>query len=223
MRLGRLDPETTANVGTIDGGSAINVVPERCRLEAEARSLDAARAEARRDRDGRSPPGRRQRPRMRPRRDRRADVRGLPHARPRLRRCTLAERGAARLRVRAQPHRHRRRLGRELVRDAGFACTNLANGTERNHQPDERVSVEALEGMFEVAIALVDEAGRVAGARRPVSEFEPIGVDVTWEGKIIQRGHRALPPRRRGRGDAREGVAPGRGRDPRGRRQTTCG
>ena len=31
MRLGRLDPETTANVGTIAGGSAINVVPERCR------------------------------------------------------------------------------------------------------------------------------------------------------------------------------------------------
>ena len=41
---------------------------------------------------------------------------------------------------------------------AGFACTNLANGTERNHQPDERVSVDALEGMLEVAIALVDEA-----------------------------------------------------------------
>ena len=46
MRLGRLDPETTANVGTIEGGSAINVVPERCWLEAETRSLDAARAEA---------------------------------------------------------------------------------------------------------------------------------------------------------------------------------
>jgi tripeptide aminopeptidase len=40
----------------------------------------------------------------------------------------------------------------------GFRCTNLANGTERNHQPDERVSVDALEGMFEVAIALVEEA-----------------------------------------------------------------
>jgi tripeptide aminopeptidase len=46
MRLGRLDGETTANVGTIEGGSALNVVPERCRLQAETRSLDAARAEA---------------------------------------------------------------------------------------------------------------------------------------------------------------------------------
>jgi tripeptide aminopeptidase len=42
---------------------------------------------------------------------------------------------------------------------AGFPCTNLADGSERNHQPDERISVDALEGMFEVAIALVEEAG----------------------------------------------------------------
>ena len=45
------------------------------------------------------------------------------------------------------------------LRAAGFPCTNLANGTERNHEPGERVSVDALEGMLEVAIALVDEAG----------------------------------------------------------------
>jgi di/tripeptidase len=36
---------------------------------------------------------------------------------------------------------------------------NLADGSERNHQPDERISIDALEGMFEVAIALVEEAG----------------------------------------------------------------
>jgi len=32
MPLGRLDPETTANVGTIAGGTNTNVVPELCRL-----------------------------------------------------------------------------------------------------------------------------------------------------------------------------------------------
>ncbi len=41
LRLGRLDEETSANVGTITGGSARNVVPEWCVLEAEARSHDA--------------------------------------------------------------------------------------------------------------------------------------------------------------------------------------
>jgi tripeptide aminopeptidase len=42
MNLGRIDSVTTANVGLISGGSAINVVPERCRVEGEARSHDPA-------------------------------------------------------------------------------------------------------------------------------------------------------------------------------------
>src|SRR5262249_6031812 len=46
MPLGRVDEETTANVGTIHGGSGINVVPERCRVEAEARGLDEEKVEA---------------------------------------------------------------------------------------------------------------------------------------------------------------------------------
>jgi tripeptide aminopeptidase len=43
LELGRLDERTTANVGRIDGGTARNVVPERCAVVAEARSLDEAR------------------------------------------------------------------------------------------------------------------------------------------------------------------------------------
>jgi tripeptide aminopeptidase len=39
---------------------------------------------------------------------------------------------------------------------AGLHCVCLANGTERNHQPDERVSVAALEGMLDVTFALLD-------------------------------------------------------------------
>jgi tripeptide aminopeptidase len=38
MRLGRIDEETTTNVGLIQGGSARNIVPETCTLQAEARS-----------------------------------------------------------------------------------------------------------------------------------------------------------------------------------------
>ncbi|HEX3451917.1 MAG TPA: M20/M25/M40 family metallo-hydrolase, partial [Solirubrobacteraceae bacterium] len=45
MRVGRLDAETTVNVGTIEGGSAMNVVPERCAVLAEVRALRAERAE----------------------------------------------------------------------------------------------------------------------------------------------------------------------------------
>src|SRR5438067_10400774 len=43
LRLGRIDDETSANVGTIAGGTARNVVPERCSLTAEARSHDEAK------------------------------------------------------------------------------------------------------------------------------------------------------------------------------------
>ena len=42
---------------------------------------------------------------------------------------------------------------------AGLPVVNLANGTERNHQPDERVSVAALDGMLDVAFALIDTVG----------------------------------------------------------------
>jgi tripeptide aminopeptidase len=40
MRLGRLGPETTANVGVISGGTATNVVPAKVTVTAEARSTN---------------------------------------------------------------------------------------------------------------------------------------------------------------------------------------
>ena len=43
LRLGRIDEETTTNVGKIQGGTAGNVVPDRCRVSAEARSRDAGK------------------------------------------------------------------------------------------------------------------------------------------------------------------------------------
>lgn len=43
MKLGRLDEETTANVGTIQGGAAKNIVPEVVEIGAEARSLNDAK------------------------------------------------------------------------------------------------------------------------------------------------------------------------------------
>jgi len=39
MKLGRIDGETTANIGTINGGRATNIIPEEVVIEGEARSL----------------------------------------------------------------------------------------------------------------------------------------------------------------------------------------
>lgn len=46
MPLGRIDEQTTANVGIISGGEATNVVAPRCQLVAEARSRDPERLAA---------------------------------------------------------------------------------------------------------------------------------------------------------------------------------
>ena len=160
MPLGRLDDETTANVGTIAGGTGVNVVPERCRVEAEARSLDEQKVEAvvaeivDHLHDGANAA------RVRRRRQRRARC-STATARDRARRrCASPRRRcapAATSRGRSSPAAARTPTRSSA---AGFPCTNLANGTERNHQPDERVSVAALEGMLDVALALLDEPGR---------------------------------------------------------------
>ncbi len=46
MKLGRIDAETTANVGVIHGGQATNIVCPEVFIEAEARSLDRAKLDA---------------------------------------------------------------------------------------------------------------------------------------------------------------------------------
>ena len=157
MRLGRLDPETTANVGTIAGGTATNVVPERCRVEAEVRGLTDQRVE-----------------------EVVTEMIDLFQDAADAAECDLdltVERMFTAYRTKpAAPQvelaqRALRTCGYEpklivtgggsdanAFEAAGFPCTNLANGTERNHEPGERVSVDALEGMLEVAIALVEQA-----------------------------------------------------------------
>ena len=157
MRFGRLDPETTANVGTIRGGTAMNVVAEHCELVAETRSLDPAKADAT----------------VTEMVDHLQDAANAAECdldvtvefmfkgyrtRPTAPQVVLAERA---LRSCGYEPRHISTGGASDANSfeaAGFPCTNLADGTERNHQPDERISLDALDGMFEVAIALLQEA-----------------------------------------------------------------
>jgi len=46
MRLGRIDADTTANLGVIHGGRAVNIVPDEVRIRGQARSHDLARLAA---------------------------------------------------------------------------------------------------------------------------------------------------------------------------------
>ena len=45
LPLGRIDEETTMNIGVLKGGSAVNVIPELTELEGEVRSFDLEKAE----------------------------------------------------------------------------------------------------------------------------------------------------------------------------------
>ena len=45
------------------------------------------------------------------------------------------------------------------LRAKGMKVVNLANGTERPHMPDERVSAQALNEMLDVSLGLLEAAG----------------------------------------------------------------
>jgi tripeptide aminopeptidase len=159
MRLGRLDAETTANVGVIAGGTATNVVPERCQVEAEVRGIDETRVEAV----------------VTELIDHLQDAANAGECdldvtvqtmftgyrlKPSAPQVVLAERA-----LRACGYEPRQIVtggGSDVnaLLLSGFSCANLADGTERNHEPGERISVSALEGLLELGIALVQEAGR---------------------------------------------------------------
>jgi tripeptide aminopeptidase len=159
MRLGRIDEETTANIATISGGQSggTNIVAGRCQLVGETRSLDPAKAEAvvaeliGHIHDGANTPAcfcdvdiTTQR---------RFD--GYRHS-ANAPAVLAAERA---LGARGYATRRRSTGGgsdANAFEANGLHVTNLANGTERNHEPDERVSLAALEGMLDVTFALLD-------------------------------------------------------------------
>ncbi|MGH7932179.1 MAG: M20/M25/M40 family metallo-hydrolase [Candidatus Binataceae bacterium] len=49
MRLGRIDRDTTANLGVIQGGRAVNIVPNEVSVRGEARSIDPAKLKVQTD------------------------------------------------------------------------------------------------------------------------------------------------------------------------------
>jgi tripeptide aminopeptidase len=159
MRTGRIDDETTANVGRIEGGTAANVVAERCDIELEARSLDDARAGevvselvdacAEAASDGHC--------------DLDTSVERLFRGYRLTRTEPAVEIAAAALEAcGVEPVYITTGGGSDAnaLITAGLPVVNVANGTERNHQPDESVTEDALEAMLDVTLAIVAQAAR---------------------------------------------------------------
>jgi tripeptide aminopeptidase len=161
LRLGRLDEQTTANVGTIAGGTARNIVPEWCSFEAEARSHDervladlvqemldsitfAAQAT-----------------------DCEVETRIEENYKGyRFRRDDVPVRlvDAALRRVGVEPSYALTGGGADanVFNARGLPCVNVANGMAEIHTPDEHVAVVDLDRMVDVTLALVEEARAAA-------------------------------------------------------------
>jgi tripeptide aminopeptidase len=160
MKLGRLDEETTANVGIIEGGTASNVVAGHCRILGEARSVDAERAAA--------------------------TIGEMVDActwAAGEQGCDVDAQVSEMFRgYRLDPKSEAVRIASEALRrtghepelvatgggsDAnalvasGYETVLLANGTEANHTPDELVTEGALVEMLDVCEAAIEEAAKV--------------------------------------------------------------
>jgi tripeptide aminopeptidase len=162
LRLGRIDDETTANVGRIEGGSARNVIPARCTVAAEARSRDerkladlvqemldcfafaAAVAECEVETTVEEKYAGYRLP---------ADDPALLLAKVALERAGFPPRevevgGGA---------------DANVFNAAGVPCVNMANGMSKVHTAEEEIAVADLEGMVAVTLELAD-AARAADA-----------------------------------------------------------
>jgi len=163
LRLGRLDEETTANVGEIRGGAARNIVPQHCSFLAEARCHDEGKlgalvqemletitfaaqlgecdVETRVEQSSRG---------YRFKRD---------DEPVRLAAAALERSGY-------QPSYGLSGGGADanVFNERGLQCVNLANGMTDIHTPDERIAVTDLEAMVEVTLGLVAVAAETGDA-----------------------------------------------------------
>jgi tripeptide aminopeptidase len=157
MRLGRVDHQSSANVGVIAGGTARNIVPEWCSIQAEARSRDpatvAALVQEMLDAIGYAAST--------------SDCTAETSIEDTYRGYAFSEDEPAVL-LAAEGLR---RAGYEVTtgfsgggadanvfNERGLPCVNLANGMTDIHTPDEHIAVADLEGMVEVTLAIVEAA-----------------------------------------------------------------
>ena len=157
MRLGRVDEDSTANVGTITGGTATNIVPEWCTFVAEVRSHDEGKLADL----------------VREMQDTITFAAGVAEcdvetkSRKSYRGYRFVKSDRAVVLAAAALERCGHSVSYELsggaadanvFNERGLEIVNLANGMMDIHTPDEHIAVADLEAMVDVTLALVDGA-----------------------------------------------------------------
>ncbi len=157
LRLGRIDDETTANVGIIHGGTAGNIVPEWCTFLAEARSHDERKLQdvVQEMLDAISFAGGLED----------CEVETEVHKSYRGYRfkqdddvVRIAHTALQRLGITPSYGLSGGAADANVFNERGLHCLNLSNGMEDIHTPEERIAVQDLERMVDVTLALVDVA-----------------------------------------------------------------
>jgi len=155
LEWGRIDSETTTNVGRVEGGSySTNVVPAACTVELEVRSLNSEAAasqvskvvdafnQAVSDRECSFE----------------VDVRKLFNGYKHGDGSAAFQTALTALKsccYRAEALVSGGGSDANALIAKGFDCVNLSNGTESNHRPDEHVSSDALHQIVKVAKEIV--------------------------------------------------------------------
>ncbi|HZP73129.1 MAG TPA: M20/M25/M40 family metallo-hydrolase [Gaiellaceae bacterium] len=157
LRLGRVDELSTANVGTITGGTATNIVPEWCTFVAEARSHDERRLADL----------------VQEMQDAITYAAGVAECdvETTMRKSYRGYRFGKSDRAVALAAEALTRCGHEVSYDLsggaadanvfnerGLECVNLANGMTDIHTPNEHITTDDLEAMVDVTLALLDAA-----------------------------------------------------------------
>jgi tripeptide aminopeptidase len=163
FKLGRIDEDSTANVGIISGGTAGNIVPEWCSFLAEARSHDPRKLSDL----------------VREMLEAATFAAGLEDCQVetevhksysgyRFKRDDYVVRLAGSALERAGYDPSFKLSGgaadANVFNERGLTCVNLANGMAEIHTPQEHIAVEDLDRMVDVTLALVDVAREPDGA-----------------------------------------------------------
>lgn len=165
MRLGRIDSETTANVGLIRGGIAGNIVPPECTVMAEARSRDPERvaAVAREMLDVATHAANLHECRLESTITSEYEGYRFSRSHPAVRMATaaLAARGHTPASLESGGG-----SDANVFNAAGMPCVNLCNGMAEIHTASEHITVSDLEAMTAVTLELITQARSLENPQR---------------------------------------------------------
>jgi len=157
LRLGRVDEDSTSNVGMISGGTAPNIVAERCTFSAEARSHDERKLDELVQEIVDACTFAAQMSDCRVDVELRKSYRGYRFGRD-DEIVRLAADGLGRKGYEPQYGLSGGAADANVFNERGLQCLNLANGMAEIHTPDEHIAVADLESMVAVTLALFDAA-----------------------------------------------------------------